>query len=823
LRRGRLELTPPRRARPAPPARAAILLLAAFAAAPPLLAATLPPGVVQRVLADDLASPTALAALPDGRILVAEQRGTIRIVGADGESAETLHTVAGVAGSAERGLLGLAPHPDFARNGWLYYYYTAAEPALHGRLARVRIAQDAAVGPEEALHDFPPVADAMVHFGGALHFSPDGTLFVAVGDHGLGSPSQSLSSAFGKLHRFLDEGTPAPGNPFAAFPGAYPSVWAYGLRNPFTFAFQPETGRLFVNDVGGAGWEEIDEGVPGANYGWPLVEGPSDHPDLTPPLYAYPHAEGACAITGGVFLPRGGGDLSPLLAGRYLFADYCLGWLRALDPETLEVEEFASGLGFPTNLGVDAHGRALFLSRGTAAQGTATRGLLVRLEATERLDLPPNILRQPADAQAAIGERATFSVAVDGADALRWQRDGTDVPGATADSISIPAVAAFDHGARFRVIASNRHGTVASDEAVLELTANAAPRPRIEAPLAPAFAPPGATVAVRGAATDREDGELAASALAFEVVWRHDAHVHPLLAPVQGIAEGSFTMPAEDHGPGLAWVEIVLTATDAGGRSATVRRAVYPASFAEPSRPDLLALGQGRFRLAAAFLDPRDGVLRAAAAAPLGGDSGGFWFFDPANVEGVVKVLDGTPINGHFWLYYGALTDLEHTLSALDLATGEVRRYFNPRGRAASFGDVEALPAEPGTANTPAPEAATGSPPAGDPDLPLMGGRFRCSVDWSDPRSGLAGSAVARALTDQAGLFWFFDPSNLEMAVKLLDGAGTNGHFWLFHAGMTDLETTLTILDTVTGAVRTVHKPPFAYAAGADVELFGSP
>ncbi len=332
---------------------------------------------------------------------------------------------------------------------------------------------------------------------------------------------------------------------------------------------------------------------------------------------------------------------------------------------------------------------------------------------------------------------------------------------------------------------------------------------------------------MRGAASDREDGELGADRLTFEVVLRHNEHVHPLLPPIHGVAEGSFLMPAVDHGPGLAWVEVVLTATDSGGRSAATRRAVFPAAFAEGSRADLLRLGAGRFVLAIAYLDPRDGVLHAAPALPLAADSGGFWFFDAANLEAVVKVLDGTPINGHYWLYFGALSDLEYTLSALDVETGRVRHYFNPRGVAAAFGDVNALPQGEATATPPASTGTT--PPAeappddDDATLALLGGRFLLTADWLDPRTGLGGRATARALTDEAGLFWFFAPSNLELAVKMLDGAGTNGHFWLFHAGMTDLETTLTVLDTLTGQSRTLHKPPGTHAAGSTVELFPSP
>ena len=123
--------------------------------------------------------------------------------------------------------------------------------------------------------------------------APDGFLYIGVGENSLPDEAQSLSSPLGKILRIASDGSIPATNPFfGATTGINRAIWAYGLRNPFTFAFEPGSGRMLINDVGLDDWEEINEGMAGANYGWPLTEGPTDDPRLTSPLYAYSHDGG---------------------------------------------------------------------------------------------------------------------------------------------------------------------------------------------------------------------------------------------------------------------------------------------------------------------------------------------------------------------------------------------------------------------------------------------------------------------------------------------------------------------------------------------------
>src|SRR6185369_13141471 len=117
-------------------------------------------------------------------------------------------------------------------------------------------------------------AGAGNHNAGAVHFGPDGKLYIATGDGGTATRAQDLNDLHGKILRINRDGTIPSDNPFAGQAGRRPEIWAYGLRNPFTFAFQSGTGRMFINDVGNTTWEEINDGsIPGSNFGWPIHEG----------------------------------------------------------------------------------------------------------------------------------------------------------------------------------------------------------------------------------------------------------------------------------------------------------------------------------------------------------------------------------------------------------------------------------------------------------------------------------------------------------------------------------------------------------------------
>ncbi len=311
----------------------------------PATAATLPVGFTESLVAEGLRNPTAMAFAPDGRLFVCEQGGRLRVV-SDGVLRSTPFVTVTVNSSGERGLLGVAFDPAFETNHFVYVYYTATTPNIHNRVSRFTANGDVAVpGSELVILELNALSGATNHNGGAIHFGEDGKLYVAVGDNANGANAQSLSTRLGKILRINSDGTIPSDNPFdATATGANRAIWALGLRNPFTFSIQRGTGTMFINDVGQNTWEEINEGLPGANYGWPDTEGPTNDPDFTSPIYAYQNAGDDCAITGGAFYNPVSVRLPFAYRGSYFFADYCGGWIRRRTPGTGSIAEFATGI-----------------------------------------------------------------------------------------------------------------------------------------------------------------------------------------------------------------------------------------------------------------------------------------------------------------------------------------------------------------------------------------------------------------------------------------------------------------------------------------------
>jgi hypothetical protein len=208
----------------------------------------------------------------------------------------------------------------------------------------------------------------------------------------------------------------------------------------------------------------------------------------------------------------------------------------------------------------------------------------------------------------------------------------------------------------------------------------------------------------------------------------------------------------------------------------------------------------------------------------LSGDTGYFWFFNEANVELVVKVLDGRSINGDFWVFYGALSNVQYTLTVTDTVTGTVRTYRNRQNHLASLADTSAFPATGATmAASPAaaPPPATVNPCGAGPAELCLGGRFRVDVSWKTATA--TGLGIAQTLTGDTGYFWFFDPANVELVVKILDGRSINGEFWVFYGALSNVAYTLTVTDTATGRTKAYSNPQGSLASVADTSALPGP
>jgi glucose/arabinose dehydrogenase len=325
---------------------------------------------------------TAMAQLPDGRLLVAQQGGQLRLV-KNGQLVPGALASFTVDSAGERGLIGVAVHPNFSENGWVYVHYTAVDNGPHGRISRVTMIGDAAAG-EEVLVDLPALRTATNHNGGAIHFGPsDGKLYVAVGDNADGTQAGDLDKVFGKILRFNDDGTYPADNPYLSRPGQAKAIWARGLRNPFTFGIQPSTGTMYINDVGEDTWEEINIGAKGAHYGWPATEGPTDNTSYTSPVFAYkqtaavPPGSGpggfftGQSIVGGSFYPAGGA-FPAAFHGNYFFADFVSKFVARLDPANGHAAyAFAKVTDSPVDVLAGRDGALYVLGRDTITRITA--------------------------------------------------------------------------------------------------------------------------------------------------------------------------------------------------------------------------------------------------------------------------------------------------------------------------------------------------------------------------------------------------------------------------------------------------------------------
>jgi glucose/arabinose dehydrogenase len=317
---------------------------------------------------------TAFTQLPDGRLLVTLQSGELRVVQSDGTLLAQPMLSLSVDSSGERGLLGVTAHPAFTSNGFIYVYYTTTQGGSHNRISRFRVSGNTA--SEETVLANLPLLGAFLHNSGAVHFGTDGKLYAAVGDNTLSDSAQDLNSVFGKILRFNDDGTIPSDNPHCTTQGNLAcAVWARGLRNPFTFAVQPGTGRILINDVGADTWEEINLGSAGANFGWPLSEGPTTVAGFTTPLFTYRHTEtsppgtgpggfvvGTCVI-GGDFYPDSG-PFPATWRGGYFFADLGLEFIGFIDLKNDNaVYTFGSSGQRPVGLMIAKDGALLVLTQ----------------------------------------------------------------------------------------------------------------------------------------------------------------------------------------------------------------------------------------------------------------------------------------------------------------------------------------------------------------------------------------------------------------------------------------------------------------------------
>lgn len=507
-----------------------IALIILFSLLSPLVVSAQTPAYKDIPYAYGFAPATAMEFAQDSRIFVAERGGKVRVI-KNGQLLPTPFLTVSVALNGERGLSGITLDPNFKTNGYVYIYYTRANEPIKNRLSRFTVS---ATNPDIAdpssekilLDDIP--SDSGIHNAGALHFGKDGKLYVSVGDGGsFRANAQMLTNLSGKILRLNSDGTIPNDNPFVGYslPGVRSEIWAFGFRNPFTFAVDPISGNMFVNDVGETTWEEVNLLERDGNYAWPKCEGPQNtgvgecsEQDFKYPIHAYNHNKKGASITGAAFYK-----------GDYYFGDMVLKVIRKMNANNV-VTDFISTTEMPVDIDAGPDGSLYYLGYG---------GKVMKIVPQ---DTPVNGFC--AVTVANICHSGTFTDQPDSATNALWSCVGSS--GGTTASCSVP------------------------------LTTNKLPTATITTPVINAKYNAGQTISFSGTGTDPEDGTLPASAFSWTIVFHHNTHTHPFLGPITGTTTSSFLIPNTGELADDVWYRIYLTVTDSKGAKSEVYRDVYP-------------------------------------------------------------------------------------------------------------------------------------------------------------------------------------------------------------------------------------------------------
>jgi len=536
------------------------------------LLASVSAGFTDSTYVSGLTRPAHMTFAPDGRLFITEQDGKIRIV-KNGQLLNSYAMKLAVSKSGERGVQGIEFDPNFESNGYVYIYYTGGSP-VHNNLSRFTVTGDTiSLSSEKKLLDLEPL-NSVYHNGGDIHIGADNKLYVTTGENARGTPSQRMDSLLGKVLRMNLDGSIPSDNPFYnTASGQNRLIYHLGLRNPYSFNINPANGRLFINDVGENSWEEVNTGPAGSNFGWPQTEGPTNDARFTSPIFAYNHADGGTAVIGGDFYPTSGGNFPSVYKGSYIVGDHLDGWIKALNPSTGAIVGTISKdkITALSDIAVGPDGNLYYLER----TFNATGGRIGKISYNAVVGAPA-IKTQPLNVATAKNTTATFSVSATGDSPLnyQWQKNGVAISGANQSSYSFTATDA-NNGAKYRCVVSNAKGTVVSEEGILTINGSN-PVASITTPATTLSYRAGDKVAFSGSGTDPQDGTLAAGAFTWQVDFHHDAHVHPFVAPTEGVKSGTFTIPDIGEVASTSWYRVILTVSDSDGNLSTVERDIFP-------------------------------------------------------------------------------------------------------------------------------------------------------------------------------------------------------------------------------------------------------
>lgn len=596
---------------------------------------TVPNGFTDTQVANPGGQVTAFAWTPDGRMLITVKEGTLRVVqnnallGTAALDFTTAWPQRRLCSDFERGLLGIAIDPNFTSNNHIYLYYTAVvtptavtdcgsgagrnSPNVVNRVSRFTLSGNTAITTTELILIDNIRSWNGNHNGGDLDFGKDGYLYVSAGDAGFngGSLARLKTNMAGKILRVNSDGTPPDTNPFYNEAGArrcgqpgpanYPAsttcqeIYAFGLRNPFRFAFDPNTSgnvtRFFINDVGEQTWEEIDENLAGADYGWNVREGPcakdsnnncsAPPTGMTNPIFSYEHdtqipgttsPNNCTSIVGGAFVPNGL-NWPAQYAGGYFFADYVCGEILFLNLNTFTASDFASSLGgiIYLRFGPSGNSQALYYSR----NGQVRRITLANQAPTAVIDASPTFGTTPLP--------VTFNGAGSSdpnGDPLTYLWNfGNGITATTSSPTTVytyTVVGVYTASLQVR----DSGGLLSALDTIQIQPGNTPPVPEIQLPTDGTEFSVGEIIGLQGSATDPQSQPFT---LSWNVLlWHVDvnnpgsAHYHPFHNATGAASSFAAPAPEDFNATQLSYVTVRLTATDSLGLSASITHTLQP-------------------------------------------------------------------------------------------------------------------------------------------------------------------------------------------------------------------------------------------------------
>ncbi|MBL7825401.1 MAG: PQQ-dependent sugar dehydrogenase [Saprospiraceae bacterium] len=591
-------------------------------------------------------NPTDMAVSPDGRIFITEKDGLVRIVENDILLVDPF-LVMQVEDFNEQGLGHIALHPSFPTQPYVYLYFTVADSNgfSHNKVIRVEADGNQAIPGSETLIYNCDSSPGTIHHGGDMVFGADGKLYISTGDKGYSHLVQSLESDLGKVLRLNPDGSIPGNNPyFSQTFGKYRAIYAYGFRNPYSMAVQPETGRIFISDVGSSSWEEVNELFSGKNYGWPIVEGkktnqnlPSNYQD---PLYAYDHNTG-CSIIGAAFSPQSGGNFPAAYAGRFFFADYCQGYIKSLHANTGQDEVlFASGINRPVGVVFNAAGEMYYLARAGLGGGTyednteSENGAVWKVIFTN--SDAPFVYQDPKNVHLVGGENHEFLVQALGKKPLhyRWQKDGVDLTVADTNILHLTNVQLADSNSIYRCIVTNTSGVDTSQTATMWVTNNQRPLLEIQLPTSDFLYRAGASIPFSGVAIDPETGPIHPAQTTWKIDFHHDEHIHPVMVPTPNLDYEEVFVPSVGEVDDQVWYRFYFSAKDPAGLSRSIYRDILPLKtsiLVESNKPEVPVDADGFWGATPYLFQSVAGIKRSVRVPTFISEPDSVWIFKTWN------------------------------------------------------------------------------------------------------------------------------------------------------------------------------------------------